>query len=275
MTAPLHENITRRMWTKTGSMAGTRKGGRPGHATQGRTVTDGLISHSDKCVNCFIIVRDKVRSLFEEASTNRNLEHLLLTDVEMDDNMPRARLFAGVARHPGHEIWRSVFGHLIRYHGLTAEERTFTYCLNYLVVVESMYRPIVDRVCYMLAWRTNPPKLGNLKHCENGTFDEIRNCRLVDKIEYLRKNGFGYLANACDTKLRNAMGHMAVTTDGPVVGPAAVEQGLTGLIVDGPDVRIKRSEKGAPETVDVRHAIFLLEKEVRNYIMAFSECRKE
>jgi len=248
-----------------------------------RTTTKDIITHSDKCRNCAFVVSAKIRKLFKDASLNRNLNDLFLTNDELNQSMLGSKpnpppVYAGIAYHPSRSLWWSIFISPSWNTNLTAEEQAFMHCLHYLLIVESMYHQIVDRVCYMLMWRTKPPTLGNLKRwCkEVDTVNDLQHCSLKKKLDYLAENGFEYLADACDVDLRNAVAHMTLTIVRPVRRSAVVKQGRTGFRMEGVNVRIKRTKNGTcvSEKVDVDNAVFQLEKEVRRYVIAFEECKR-
>ena len=130
----------------------------------------------------------------------------------------------------------------------------------------------------MLMWRTKPPTLGSLKRwCkEVDTVNDLQHCRLKEKLDYLAKNEFEYLANACDVDLRNAVAHMTLTVVGRVHRPTAVKQVRRGFRMEGMNVRIKRTKNKTRVSgnVDVEDAVFQLEKEVKKYVIAFEECKR-
>lgn len=251
--------------------------------SENRTATREIISHSDECKNCTFVVSDRVRKLFEDASANHNLDDILLTNAELNRSILNSKpepapVHAGIAYHQCRSLWVSIFRSPNRNTDLTAEEQAFMYCLHYLLVVESMYHQIVDRVCYMLMWRTKPPTLGCLKRSykEGYTVNDLRRCSLKSKIKYLTENGFGYLADACDVDLRNAVAHMTLTIDGPAHHSATDKQIRNGFSMDGVNIRIKRSKNGTRvyEEVNVMEAIIRLESEVMSYTAAFRECKE-
>lgn len=251
---------------------------------ENRTATREIITHSDKCVNCSFVVSDRVRELFEDASANHNLDGILLTNAELNRSIlgsePKpAPIHAGIAYHQSGNLWTAIYRYAIQNTELTVEERAFMYCLRYMLIVESMYSQIVDRVCYMLMWRTKPPTLGNLErwYNEGDTVHDLQRCSLAAKLKYLTENGFGYLADACDVELRNAVAHMTLTIDGPVHHSSTDKQVRNGVSIEGVNVRIKRrAENGTyvSEKVDVKEALFRLEKEVTSYVVAFERYKE-
>ena len=101
------------------------------------------------------------------------MSDVLLTNEElarfMFDPEPDPVLdHVAIAYHQSHSLWRSIYFHVIRHTDLTVEEQAFVYCLHYMLMAEAWYSQIVDGVCYMLMWRTNPPTLGNLKRWHKG-----------------------------------------------------------------------------------------------------------
>lgn len=249
------------------------------------TTTREIITHSDKCVNCVFVVSDKVRELFKDASANHDMSDVLLTneelarfmfDLEQDpvpDNM-------AIAYHQSHSLWRNIYLSAIQHTDLTVEEKAFVYCLRYLLMAEAWYSQIVDRVCYMLMWRTNPPTLGKIMGCckKVDTIHDLQHHRLAAKLEYLTENGFGYLANACDVELRNAVAHMTVVINESAHHPDTDERTRNGFSMDGVDVHIKRRASDrtyVTDKVDVAEANLRLEGEVRRYAAAFGMCKEK
>lgn len=246
---------------------------------ENQVTTSEIISHSDECKNCSLVISDKVRKLFEDASANDNLDGVLLTNAELNQSIlgsePKpALIHAGIAYHQSGNLWTAIYRYAIQNTDLTAEERAFMYCLRYLLIVESMYSQIVDRVCYMLMWRTDPPTLGSLKnwHKKGHTVNDLQHYSLKAKIKYLTENGFGYLADACDVELRNAVAHMTLIINGPAHHSATDKQMRNGFSIEGVNVRIKRRAKNGTyvsEKVDMQEALLRLEGEVMRYTAAF------
>lgn len=251
---------------------------------ENRAATGEIVSHSDECTNCSWVVSDRVRELFKDASANHDMADVLLTNEELarftfDFEHEPIPDHMAIVYHQSHSLWRNVYFHAIRHTDLTVEEKAFVYCLRYMLMAEAWYSQIVDRVCYLLMWRTNPPTLGSLKdrYKEGHTVNDLQHYNLKAKTKYLTENGFEYLATACDVELRNAAAHMTLVIDGSAHHSATDEQMRNGFSMDGVDIHIKRRAKDGTyvtEKVDVVAANTRLEGEIMRYAVAFAACKK-
>lgn len=135
---------------------------------ESRTATSKIITHSNKYVNCVFVVSDKIQKLFRDTSANHDMTDILLTNEELDryefdfkqEPIPDDNV---IVYHQNNSLWRNIYLHIIAHSDLGIKENASMYCLNYMLMDEAWYSQIVDRVCYMLIWRTNPPTLDNLK----------------------------------------------------------------------------------------------------------------
>lgn len=217
---------------------------------ENRTDTMEIITHSDKCVNCTFVVIDKVRKLLGDASANHDM-----TDVLLPLTLNKYKKWRAI--HPPHTLGN-----------MPAEKQALLYCDHYLSMVEAWYTPIVDRVCYMLMWRTNPPTLDCLKgrwynKVDADILNNLKHVVLSNKVKYLKKNEFEYLADACNVKLRNDIAHRTIAID--VSAPDFVTDIQTPFsIMQGMNIRL---EDGT--YVDVIDAYIRLEHEVTKYSAAF------
>lgn len=234
---------------------------------------------------------DRVRKLFVGASKNRNLDDIFLTRDILNYGkalgIPNtAPLHSANADYQTGNLWADIYNKTIQNAGLTDMEKSFLYCLRYLVRVESMYSQIVDKLCYLLVWQTDPPGsiLGRNGNCcsKVDTVDTIsKRCTLATKCEFLADNGFGDLADACDIDLRNATAHMTY-----VIGNLEVKterhhtETMSGFeskfTIEGSDIHIRRRTAGGAdriENVDISDANRRLEVAVWRYTVAFSLCQ--
>lgn len=232
---------------------------------------------------------DRVYKLFVNTSANRNLDNLFLSRDALNYchafNIPNtAIIHSAGADYQANNLWANVYNKTIQNAGLTDEERSFLYCLRYMLAVESMYSQIVDKICYLLVWRSNPPGtiLGKNGHCctKVDTVDIISRCSLATKCEFLAGNGFGDLADACDVKLRNATAHMTAIIGKPAVRSthhrtATTSEVRNEAIIEGADIRIRRSSKDGAykwEKVDMEKARRSLDMAIWMYDTVFKLC---
>ena len=85
---------------------------------------------------------DRVRRLFVNASTNRNLDDFLLTRDALNYSRAfglsnTAAIYSAGANFQGNNLWANIYNKTIQNAGLTDEERSFLYCLRYMLLVES------------------------------------------------------------------------------------------------------------------------------------------
>ena len=230
----------------------------------------------------------RVRKLFVNALTNHKLDNIFLTrDAE---NYSRAfglsntaPIHSAGADFQGNNLWADIYNKTIQNAGLTDEERSFLYCLRYMMLVESIFSQIVDKICYLLAWRINPPDsiLGEKGHCckHVDTVDTIsRRCPLATKLEFLAGNGFKDIAEACDVELRNAAAHATAIIGKPTMksihrDTETSHEMRNEFSIEGADTHIKRRAKdgaGRWEKVDMGKAGHRLEMVVWRYNVVFS-----
>ncbi|MBI1658945.1 MAG: hypothetical protein IS632_09295 [Thaumarchaeota archaeon] len=235
-------------------------------------------------------VYDRVRRLFITASVNRNLDNFFLTRDAVNYcrafHIPNTALIHGAkADYQTHNLWADVYNKTIKKAGLTDEEKSLLHCLRYMLAVESRYSQIVDKVCYLLVWQTNPPGMilgENGYRCKKvDSVDTISTrCSLATKLEFLTNGGFGDLAGACDTDLRNAAAHMTTIIGKPTVKNERYNTGTTAgfktnFSIEGSDIHIKRRSKtGADswEKLDIDKTGHRLDMTVWRYSIVFSLC---
>ena len=233
---------------------------------------------------------DRVRRRFVNASTNRNLDNFFLTRDTLNYSHAfglsnTAPIHSAGADFQSNNLWASIYNKTIQNAGLTDEERSFLYCLRYMLLVESTYSQIVDKMCYLLAWQTNPPGVirGEERHCckRVDTIDMIsQRCSLATKCEFLANNGFRDIADACDVELRNAVAHLTAIIGEPTVKSMRRDTEITlelwnKVSIEGTDVRIRRRAMGGADRwtkVDMGKAIHRLEMAVWRYNVVFSLC---
>ncbi|MYB26422.1 MAG: hypothetical protein F4X32_02835 [Candidatus Dadabacteria bacterium] len=236
----------------------------------------------------------KVRKLFVDASANRKLDNIFLTRDAVNYchafRIPNtATIRAAGADFRGHNLWVSVYNKTIRNAGLTDEEQSFLYCLAYMLYVESMYSQIVDKMCCLLAWQTDPPSgiFGKTGHRFKqasilNTVDIIsKNYPLTAKLEFLAGNGFKDIAEACDVELRNAAAHLTTIIGKPTVkrmrhDTETSSETRNKYSIEGTDIRIKRYTKNGVvwEKVDIVKAHYRLEMVVWRYNAVFYLVRR-
>ena len=233
---------------------------------------------------------DRVRKLFVGALENRNLDDFFLTKDAVNycsvfGIANTAPIHAANADYQTGNLWAGIHNKAVRDAGLTDKEKSFLYCLSYMLHVESLYSQIVDKMCYLLAWQTKPPGIirgADKKHCckQVDTIDAISTrCTLATKLEFLAGNGFGDLTDACDRDLRNAAAHMTAVIGKPTVKSKHHKTETTTSVetkfsIEGTDIRVRRRAGGADkwEKVDVKKAIHRLEMTVWLYITVFKLC---
>ncbi len=260
-----------------------------------RIVTNVLdsIDYTDEHKSDIRAIYDRVRKLFVNASVNRNLDNLFLTRDAVNYcrafGIPNtATIHAARADFQGHNLWAGIYNKTIRNAGLTDKERSFLHCLAYMLSVESIYSQIVDKMCYLLAWQTDPPSgiFGN-SGChfkQLSTIDTVnkisKNYSLARKLESLADNGFNDLTEACDVELRNAATHLTTVIGKPTVKRERYDTETTSgskakFSIEGADIRIRRHVKVGPdkwENVDINKTLYQLEMAVWRYNNAFSLC---
>ncbi|MXZ93517.1 MAG: hypothetical protein F4245_05500 [Cenarchaeum sp. SB0678_bin_8] len=234
-------------------------------------------------------IYDRVYKLFVNASANRNLDNFFLTKDAVNYSnafgiMNTAPIHAANADYQTSNMWADIYNKAVRNAGLTDKEKSFLYCLSYMLRVESLYSPIVDKICYLLAWQTKPPGiiLGENKHCcrhVDTIYTISTRCTLATKIEFLAGKGFGDLTGAYDRDLRNAVAHMTAVIGKPTVksehyNTETITSVENKFSVEGTDIHVRRCAGGADkwEKVDVKKAIHRLEMTVRLYITVFKLC---
>ena len=234
---------------------------------------------------------DKVRKLFMNVSPNRNLDNLFLSRDALNYcrayGIPNTASIHGAnADYQTNNLWAGIHNKTIQNADLTDAEKSFLSCLRYMMCVESLYSQIVDKICYLLVWQTDPPGTiqGENRHCCKNVdaVDTIsRRCTLATKCEFLSDNGFGDLAAACDVRLRNAIGHMSVVIGKPTAkrNRWRTETAVgfkTEFSIEGKDIYIRRHTAGSAdkwEIVNVNSANYRLEMAVWRYSIAFSLCQ--
>lgn len=230
----------------------------------------------------------KVRKLFLNAKQNHNIGSFFIPR----DTLNYCRAFnigtdaiisSAKADYQTHNIWVDVYNKTIRNAGLTEAEKSFMYCLRYMIYVESIYGEIVDKMCYLLVRQTG--KLGVISGKGGrpwekvGTVGAISPCSMQKKCEFLAKNGFNDLADAFDRDIRNATAHTDFIIGEPVMRNESYET-ETGYSVrsetriERADIRVKRHVNGSVkwEKVDMNAAGHQLEMVVWLYRIVFSMC---
>ena len=233
---------------------------------------------------------DRVRRLFVNASTNRSLDNFFLTRDALNYSHAfglsnTAAIHSAGADFQGNNLWVNIYNKIIQNAGLTDEERSFLYCLRYMLLVESMYSQIVDKMCYLLAWQTKSPGAicGDDGYCckHVDTVDMIsQRCPLAIKLEFLVKSGFTDLTDACDVELRNSVAHMTTIIGEPTIKnrrrrTKTTREVLSKVSIEGMDVRIRRRGNGRVDRwvkVDTTKALYQLNVAVWRYNIVFSLC---
>ena len=233
---------------------------------------------------------DRVRELFVNASTNRDLDDFFLTRDALNYSRAfglsnTAAIHSAGADFQGNNLWANVYNKTIQNASLTDEELSFLYCLRYMLLIESTYSQIVDKMCYLLAWQTNPPGVicGDDGYCckHVDTVDMIsQRCPLAIKLEFLVKSGFTDLVNACDVELRNAVAHMTTIIGEPTMEnrrhrTETTREVWSKVSIKGTDVRIRRRATGGADRwvkVDTTKAFHRLNVAVWRYNVVFSLC---
>ena len=233
---------------------------------------------------------DRVHRLFVNASTNRNLDDFFLTRDALNYSRAfglsnTAAIHSAGADFQGNNLWANIYNKTIQNAGLTDEERSFLYCLRYMLLVESTYSQIVDKMCYLLAWQTNSPGVirGDDGYCckHVDTVDMIsQRCPLAIKCEFLAKNGFTDVADACDVELRNAVAHMTAIIGKPTMKnmrrrTETTREMWSKVSIEGTEIHIRRRVTGGADRwvkVDTTKAFHRLNMVVWRYNVVFNLC---
>ena len=250
---------------------------------------DSLDNLSDERKGDIRAVYDRVRRLLVGASANHNLGNFFLTGDAVNyyhvfGIANTAPIHAANADYQTNNLWANIYKKTVQNAGLNNMEKSFLNCLRYMLRVESLYSPIVDKICYLLVRQTKPPGsiLGKNKHCckHVETVDAISaRCTLATKLEFLAGNGFGDLADACDRDLRNAAAHMTAVIGKLASKSERYDTETTTKVenkfsIEGTDVHVRRHVEGVDkwEKVDIDKADHRLWMTVWLYMTVFSLC---
>jgi len=101
---------------------------------------------------------------------------------------------------------------------LSSQERSLWELIAILYYIEGPLNIIINYFIYSLILKGKKIKIRQEKRYAD-SFDELHKIRLVDRLKFLKKNGFDFMSKICPRELRNAIAHMdfRIDSDGTVI----------------------------------------------------------